>query len=132
MKPQDHSDTTLLIWADWLEENGEEQKAHELREEIANPPAQRWRAEHYRDGIDVGGGTDNISYRVGNGAAGASVGGIAPRGVGGSTAGTVGAVMGIGSCVGGRSVVSALVGSSFIPPIYRPVRVALDEENTET
>ena len=49
MQPQNHSDTTLLIWADWLEENNEEQKAHDLREEIAHPPADhRWTGDHFR------------------------------------------------------------------------------------
>ena len=46
MQPQDHSDTTLLVWSDWLEENGQEQKAHDLREEIATPLVKRWDWEH--------------------------------------------------------------------------------------
>ena len=73
MKPQDHSDTTLLIWSDWLEENGEEQKAHDLREEIANPPARRWSYEYHYciGGTHVGGGDE----RVGSIATGEDVGG---------------------------------------------------------
>ena len=58
MKPQDHSDTTLLVWSDWLEENGEEQKAYDLREEIANPPAMKTNQES-RLSIGVGGIGDN-------------------------------------------------------------------------
>ena len=100
MKPQDHSDTTLLVWSDWLEENGEEQKAHDLREEIANSPVERWDYEYYRGGgrrvggycggsgggvvggnIRVVGGngginvTDDRGIRVGGGHAGRCVGG---------------------------------------------------------
>ena len=55
MKPQDHSDTTLLVWSDWLEENGEEQKAYDLREEIASHPAEKWSYEQFsRGGYLVG------------------------------------------------------------------------------
>jgi len=92
MKPQDHSDTTLLVWADWLEENGEEQKAHELREEIANPPANRWHYAFYKGGGRRVGGYDGGSI------VGGIVGGIT-RVVGGS--GGINVTDGRGIRVGG-------------------------------
>ena len=99
MKPQDHSDTTLLVWSDWLEENGEEQKAHDLREEIANPPANRWSNDYrYHDGVGSIGG-----FVVGGDYAGGVVGGIIGEnvsdghgfyiggaGIGGDTVGGIG------------------------------------------
>ena len=80
MQPQDHSDTTLLVWSDWLEENGEEQKAHDLREEIANPPARRWSLEYWNIGIVGGVGGDSVGgngtvIAGGNDIIGAHVGG---------------------------------------------------------
>ena len=98
MTPQDHSDTTLLVWADWLEENEQERRAHELREEIANPPIMKWNYEYRR--FTVGGQVGNYACGVGGaGSNGIFVGGID---VGG---GFVGSEVGIGvvtdSLVGG-------------------------------
>ena len=105
MTPQDHSDTTLLVWSDWLEENGEEQKAHELREEIANPPARRTISEYSRYGGSIVGGVGvSIGVDVGSGHGNAVGGNGGDRGgVGGSTVGsTVGSVSGVlGTVVGG-------------------------------
>ena len=87
MKPQDHSDTTLLVWADWLEENGQEQKAHDLREEIETSPAKRWNWEHRRyGGISVGDAGDRND-----------IGGC----VGGDISGIVGSRVGCSTRVGG-------------------------------
>ena len=106
MKPQDHSDTTLLVWSDWLEENDEEQKAHELREEIANPHAEKWSYQYrYRSrGNYVGGGDD----RVGSIATGEDVGVGGVNGVGGDGENVGGVIMDVGGglasnseCVGG-------------------------------
>ena len=95
MKPQDHSDTTLLVWSDWLEENGEEQKAHELREEIANPPADRWSSDNRRSGV-VG-----VDGRIGGDYVG-----------GGGRSGVVISINVLVDCVGG-GFSGARVGGSY-------------------
>ena len=102
MKPQDHSDTTLLVWSDWLEENGEEQKAHELREEIAHPPVDRWDWEYLIGGGSRVGGI--VSGFVGGAAVGEDVGGVG-SGTAGSMVGGIfnrtGSLGEFGSSVGG-------------------------------
>ena len=107
MKPQDHSDTTLLVWADWLEENGEEQKAHELQEEIATPPVKekRWNLEYRRYGFSgVGGGIREGDFGVGNVVGGARVGDHVGGG-GGYVGGGLGTHVGGGDMVGGSDMV---------------------------
>jgi len=90
MKPQDHSDTTLLVWSDWLEENGEEQRAHDLREEIANPPAKRWDYDYYWSNA-------------------ADVGAIGLHGVGGAGTSNYG-ISGAGMVVGGDGGIDGVDG----------------------
>ena len=103
MKPQDHSDTTLLIWSDWLEENEQEQKAHELREEIAHPIITLWCWEYLGySGSRVGGGYDAVG------------GCLSGEDVGGGLRGGVGdAMSGFGSVVGGLAA-SGRVGGGGI------------------
>jgi len=107
MKPQDHSDTTLLVWSDWLEENEQEQKAHDLREEIVNPPAQRW-GYTFRSygGRCVGGdyGSERVAgdggYVVGGSPIGERVGG----GIYGMGPDTINDIVGTSSIVVGGGV----------------------------
>ena len=91
MKPQDHSDTTLLVWSDWLEENGEEQKAHELREEIANPPRKRWGYTSCSSGTAVGG---DVFSGVGGISGGSGVGGGIGYGIRVGSGGLIGSNVG--------------------------------------
>jgi len=100
MQPQDHSDTTLLVWSDWLEENEQEQNAHDLREEIVNPPARRWDWEYPRHGV----GSSPIGERVGGGCAvDYTSSRIGPTGYGIDVGGHGGGhrVGGVGDTVGG-------------------------------
>ena len=45
MQPLTANDDDLLVYCDWLEDNGRSQEAEELREEIINPNVEIWQGE---------------------------------------------------------------------------------------
>ncbi len=96
MRPASSADIDLLIYADWLIDQGYEKEAEWLRESIESPEGIAWCWEYRSIGVVGGGGADIAGVIVGSGF-GANVGGGGNT-VGGGSVDEVGAG---GSVVGG-------------------------------
>ena len=93
MTPPDNSDDMILILADWHEDQGHQDRADELRSELADPivPQSKWDTCGCSIGVGiVGSGVGSIG---GGGGVGSSIGGVGSGGgVGGGGVGGVGGV----------------------------------------
>ena len=91
MQPLTNNDDDMLVYCDWLEDNGRSEEAEDLREDILNRNVDSWVHEHR-------------SYdKVGGAAASNKVGGINEKVGGYGWVGAFGDVDSIMRGVGGRS-----------------------------
>jgi hypothetical protein len=85
MSPMDSHDESLMVYADYLEEHGDQEKADEIRSSLDSGPELSWQYEYRVGGVGVGG--VGVVVGVGGGGVG-GVGGVV--GVGGGGVGGVG------------------------------------------
>ena len=84
MEPLSNNDDDLLIYCDWLEDEGKSQEAEDLREDILEPNVDSWYAEVRNYSQTGSGGSPSVG---GSGSRDVGVRGRGFKGVGGSVGG---------------------------------------------
>ena len=102
----DNDDTTLLIYSDWLEENGFLSIAEDIRIDVNDPNINEWCYEYHYRGDDGNVGPNANS--------GARVGSCYAGDISGTPGGSSGVGSSVGSRVGGNRNVGGSVGGSVV------------------